>query len=186
MDTISRRIANMLVHNSIADEQEKAVVAYGLEVSFYKAIHLCIAVLIGAMFGRIFDILVFHLFYQKLRTYAGGYHAKTNLRCFICSCVITVTVLSFWLICPQGYHMVLTIVFLIVSIPVIWILSPVEAAEKPLDEIEQTLYRKRSRIFFIIESFIILILLILGVYEIALVGSTALVLLAVMLVIGSI
>lgn len=184
MEHISKGITNVLIRNSITSEEQKSIVAFGIETAIYKILHLGVAVLIGMMFGKVLGILVFHLFYQKLRTYAGGHHAKSNIVCFICSCGIAVGTLTFWSLCPTEYQIWCTIGFMAVSFPIIWILSPVGAISKPLDVAETAIYRKKARIYLMIETIIVMLMHFIGFGEIALVGATALAVLAIMLVLG--
>lgn len=185
IELAANKITCVLIHNHIVDQQREEIIAFGISSVMYKVLHLGAMLFIGLLFGRIFDIIVFHLFYQKLRTYAGGHHAKSNTVCFICSCGIAVGTLTFWSLCPMVYKTLCTIIFLSVSIPVIWIMSPVEATNKPLDEAETRVYRKKARIYLLIELIIIIIILqFSGFQDIALVGTTALFTLSIMLVLG--
>lgn len=184
MEHISKGITNVLIRNSITSEEQKPIVAFGIETAIYKFLHLGVAVLIGLLFGRVIDIIIFHLFYQKLRTYAGGHHAKSNAICFLNSCVIAVATLTFWSLCPNGLYVLLTAAFLILSVAVILWLAPVEAENKPLEKIERKVYRKRAVAMTVAELILIVLLSIFGLAEVALVGATALLVLAVMLVLG--
>ena len=184
MASVAKKITGMLIHNHIADQQQEAVIVFGINSAMYKMLHLSVAALIGILFGKVLHIIVFHLFYQKFRTYAGGHHAKSNIVCFICSCGIAVATLTFWCLCPSFYQVWFMVGFLVISFPIIWILSPVEATNKPLDEDETKVYCKKARIFLSVETVIIVALYFVGLRDIALVGATALFVLAIMLVLG--
>lgn len=174
----------MLVRNNVVDKQQEEIVAFGISSVMCKVIHFSVMLFIGILFGRVFDIIVFHLFYQKLRTYAGGHHAKSNVMCFFSSCGIAVGILTFWCLCPAEYKTLFMIVFLAVSFPIIWLLAPVEAVNKPLDEVEARVYRRKARVLLFAETIIIVTLYFGGIQEMALVGSTALFTLSIMLVLG--
>lgn len=80
--------------------------------------------------------------YIPLRSFAGGFHAKTPFRCYIFS-VIMLTVVSFGMkylsLMEWVYYIVLSVAALIVLV-----LSPVEDRNKPLDDIEHKIYKKRT------------------------------------------
>lgn len=181
---ISDKISFYLVNRQNKEDYQQEILSFGIEAIIYKIIHFGVAILIGAMFGRIIDILIFHIFYQKIRTYTGGYHAKTNFLCFLSSCGIAVVTLSFWSFCSQKYYIIFIVTILVISIPIILILSPIEDKNKPLDEIEQKVYRKKGRFYLFVEVIAIMILWIADFLSIALVGSTALLVLTIMLVLG--
>lgn len=181
---IVKKTASAIAESISTDKQIDPVVEFGIETAMYKVLHLCTSVLIGMMFGKVLEILVFHLFYQKLRTYAGGHHAKSKGVCFLCSCGIALCTLALWSFCSAEYQIWFTIEFMVVSFPIIWILSPVGAINKPLDEAETAIYRKKARIYLMIETGVVIVLLAFGFSEIALVGTTALVVLTIMLVLG--
>lgn len=54
-----------------------------------------------------------------------------------------------------------------ISSIVIWITAPVETENNPLDEVEQLVYQKRTRIILVIEIVIILLCLIFSKNQIA-------------------
>lgn len=184
MEYVTKKITDVLVHNNIADEQQRTVITFGINSTINKMLHLSMAVFIGILFGRALEIIVFHIFYQKLRTYAGGHHANSNIVCFLCSCGIAFVTLTFWCLYPTEGQAWCTLTFLVISIPIIWILSPVGATTKPLDETEMLVYRKKARTILLIEVAGIVLLYLIGFKEIALVGTTALVVLAIMLLLG--
>lgn len=186
IELAAKKITCVLIYNHIVGKQREEIIAFGISSVMYKVFHLGAVLFIGLLFGRIFDIIVFHLFYQKLRTYAGGHHAKSSLVCFFSSCGIAVGTLTFWSLCPVEYKTLCMMVFLAVSFPIIWLLSPVEATNKPLDEVETRVYRKKARALLLVEVVITLLLYFIGLGEVALVGVTSLLILAIMLVLGKV
>lgn len=64
------------------------------------------------------------------------------------------------LICIMYYQLsnTATTVAVCISAIVLWILAPVEAPKKPLDEIEQKIFKQRGRISIIVCVFVFLIL----------------------------
>lgn len=49
--------------------------------------------MIGFTFGMVWQSVLFTAAYMTLRVYAGGYHAPTQLRCYILSFIMVVTAL---------------------------------------------------------------------------------------------
>lgn len=79
-------------------------------------------------------------------------------KCYIHSTIMIAVLLSVIKWVPL--HPAVSIALLVISSVVIWIFAPVETENNPLDEVEQHIYRKRTRIILIIEIVIILLCLI--------------------------
>ena len=78
-----------------------------------------------------------------IRTYAGGYHAKSQLGCYIFSTVaITVILLGIKHITFSGFIYLLAT---LISTTVIYVFSPIENINKSLSQIEKELYGKKAR-----------------------------------------
>lgn len=119
-----------------------------------------------------------------LRGVAGGYHAKSNTSCMLCSCLIIVLCALSWNTIPASAYGKVAIVFLLVSVPAILVLAPVANKNRPLDEIEKRVYRKKSIAITLLEIAVTLLLLLFNQYLLALVGSTAVFVLAVVMGLG--
>ena len=81
--------------------------------------------------------------YIPLRSYAGGFHAKTKFRCFIYSNLLVVLVLG--LIKFLAGYTYFMLVAGIIGAGCIIFLAPVEDQNKPLDEKEVEVYGKKAR-----------------------------------------
>lgn len=80
--------------------------------------------------------------YIPLRMLAGGYHAKTPLRCYNFSVIMLIVVsigIKYISITDWGYYILLATTALIVIV-----FSPVEDKNKPLDETESKAYKRRT------------------------------------------
>ena len=100
------------------------------------------ALIIDWVFGVLLEIAVFMTAYIPLRTFAGGYHAKTPIRCYIFSVILLIIVSScmkYIFIAEWVYYAILATAALVVLI-----LAPVEDKNKPLDETEHKVYKRRT------------------------------------------
>ena len=95
---------------------------------------------------------------MTLRIYTGGYHSSTHSGCYILSVVLTVSVLTAGkYIIAVGLNYLCVALGIIGIILIIW-LAPVEDCNKPLDQIEKKVFRKRSMISLVI-WFVVMIVL---------------------------
>jgi accessory gene regulator B len=122
--------------------------------------------------------------YSPLRVYAGGYHTKTQLRCYVFSIFLTIAVIYANKYIPGTNQNI--IIITIISCITIFCLSPVEDRNKPLDEAEKRVYRKRSWYVLLFEVILLVILLCVGVKFVALSIAISLLALSLMLIAGKI
>ena len=146
--TAKQLVAHM-EENQIIKSEDRELYIYGLNQGLSILLNLATALGIGLLFDSFFQLVVFMTAYIPLRSYAGGYHAKTPLRCYIISVVILI------IVSISVKYVVLEILtyFIIafISMTIIAFFSPVGDSNKPLDKIEIMVYKKRARIILLIE-----------------------------------
>lgn len=153
---LAHKIGNNLVSSRVVKAEDIEIYIYGINQILVSILNISSALILGAIFGVFYEIAVFMAAYIPLRTFAGGYHAKTPLRCYVVSMIMLAIVsvgLRYFCIADEAYY-----VILVISIVVILILSPVEDKNKPLNEIEYKIYKKRTAIIVATEFAIYLIL----------------------------
>ena len=147
---LAARIVDRQVSRGTLTREDEAVYRYAYELLLNQVINLVLAGLVAFFFRAPVVVLLFLLCYIPLRSYSGGYHADTNLGCTILStlliggvCYVTQAVehgILEWQ--PIGY---------LVSGIIIYFWAPVQDHNKPLDDLEKTRYKKRSRLVWGIE-----------------------------------
>lgn len=86
--------------------------------------------------------------YIAIRKFAGGYHAKTPARCYLCSLLISIIILSAIKLfcCTNIYILTLLIVIEILCVILISRIAPLDSDNNPLNSKEKKYYRKVSRV----------------------------------------
>lgn len=159
---LSRRIGDNLVRSNVVKAEDAEIYIYGINQILISVLNVFSALIIGLIFGVFFEILVFMAVYIPLRSYAGGYHARTPLRCYIFSVIMLIAVslgLKYLCIAEWVYYVIFALVIIIICV-----LSPVEDRNKPLDEIEHKIYKKRT-IFVVVAELTIALLLKLVMFD---------------------
>lgn len=154
-ETLSHKIGNNLVHSNVIKEEDVEIYIYGINQILVSVLNVSSTLIIGLILGMLLESIIFMAAYIPLRTFAGGYHAKTPTRCYILSLIIIIIVLA-----GIKYISVLDIVYYVVltaEVLIIILLSPVEDRNKPLDEIEEKVYK--NRIIFITSAEFVISLL---------------------------
>ena len=146
MEKTASKIADYFVKHKIIEAGDKELYKYGLWQGMFFLVNLLTTVVIGIVTGMLWQSLLFTVMYAILRSYTGGYHARTQRMCYSLSTgliVISIGIVA-WL-----YLRILTMSILILLAGVfIFILAPMGDINKPLTSKEKSLYRRKSRLIF--------------------------------------
>lgn len=156
---LAGKIGNNLVHSGVIKEEDAEIYIYGINQILTSVLNVSSALIIGLIFGVFTEVAIFMAAYIPLRSFAGGYHAITPLRCYVFSVIMLIVVsigLKYLHIAEWIYYAVLVAATLVVLV-----LAPVEDRNKPLDEIEHKVYKRRTVIITAAELIIALLLKLL-------------------------
>ena len=181
-EVLSERITGWLLANEAFPREDKEIYRYGIQQGMIALLNLGTTMIIGMVFGKLLESILFMAAYIPLRSYAGGYHAKTAVRCYFFSIVMMSAVL--WVMRYVMHSALICGCLTAIFGSVIWFLVPVEDRNKPLDEVEKVVYRKRARGILLAESVIAVILLLLNSKRIAICMTMVFCVMAVMLLLG--
>lgn len=182
-ERISAIIADRLEDKGIIQMETKEVCAYGLRQIFSTILNAGTMLLIGVFMHMTIEAILFTIAYIPIRIFAGGYHASTPQRCWAFSAVMLFMVLCIVKYTLEKYFWHLTALSLIASIA-IFLLSPVEDQNKPLDEKEHHVYHIRTTLIMLAEIMIAIVIYILQFKHILMLIEMVWCSLAVMLLLG--
>lgn len=137
-------------------DNDKIVYLYGLSAGITILENIVITLILGYIFGNLIQTMIFLLSYIPLRSYAGGYHAKTEQVCFIFSTLLIIVVEIFFSIFFR-FNYVELMGFVMISIFLIVINSPFESEKKSLSNGERKFYKRTVKVVLGLESIVILI-----------------------------
>lgn len=157
MKAVERLVVKLIADGAI-EEEDREIYEYGFHHGIMLIINIICTIAIGIAMKMFWEVLLFLAAFVPLRTNAGGFHAKTQFRCFIYSNLIVVIILFFGRLLA-GHRLLLAIIGMAAAI-VITLLAPVEDQNKPLDETEVIVYGKKARRALLID------ILLAGVLEI--------------------
>lgn len=182
---LAKKAAYRLANKGYIPLDDVDLIAYGFFAVLSKFIYGAICVISGFVFNRFVESIIFYISFLFVRKYAGGFHAKTELRCFFLSALsITISVL---MISLSEKVIPVTIVVLclsMISYIMISIYAPVPSKERPLNEEECKRYSNISKIRIMMLIAISLITYILEYKNICMSINTAVILSNFLLVAG--
>ena len=166
IEDIANLMIDRLFRKEVIAEEDLEIYQYGIINILEYIFNIVPAIIISIVLREWWQGILFTVVFASLRTYAGGYHATTMRKCFVLSMgVFTTSLLVMkYLDIPNFICWSL----LIISDIIIIFLTPVEAINKSIDEVERKLYRRKSIIIVCVETVAAVVLMILGNKEIAL------------------
>lgn len=162
---LSDKFAEELVNFGIIDSENRELYSFGLHAVFSALLNLITAIFIGFLFGMIMQSVIFMAAYIPIRIFSGGYHARTQGRCYLLSAILITGILLLVRYIPWTLQILLFLSFF--SGMIVFLFSPIPDFNKPLNEMETVVYRKYARIILGMELILEIIVLILGLDWIA-------------------
>ena len=157
MEKIGSKFIEFFVSNDIIKNEDKEIYKYALNIILSSLIHIATVMILGLCFNLLIESLVFYFAYIVIRKFAGGYHANTQLRCFLASVISTLLILGLmkWVLLFDNIiiDFLIEVLGLVCKI-IIGFLSHSDTDAKPLCDKEKRLYKKVT----ILISFALLIL----------------------------
>lgn len=170
---LAQRLVRRAVSAAIIQPEEEELYLYAYQLMLAGAFSWGSLLLLGFFFNAFWGSLAYMAFYIPLRMFAGGYHEGSYLKCYISSIASYFLIV---LVCPvAARHLPLWAVMLIVaaSVVVVFLRAPVADPNKPLDQRETFLFRRRARGIALFEAAIIVAMAVLDVNRAFLLFATA-------------
>ena len=146
---LAEYLTQQLENENVISSDKRELYRYGFQNGMILTLNFITSILIGVIFGKALESIILLAAYIPLRSYAGGHHSSSSEKCYIVSSLIMII----W-ICLLKFQILSTsccVIMLIAGLIVCIMLAPVEDKNKPLDEDEIHIYRKRSFAVLLIE-----------------------------------
>lgn len=181
---MSIRLTSEMISAGAIEEEDREVYQYTLEVFAAMIVSILSSVILFTVFGRLKEGLLFLVVFFPLRTYSGGYHASSHLKCYLLSMAIMLLVVFCLRIIPNSAYFATSAPLVLLSSVTIILLAPVEDRNRPLDEEEKVVYRRKSLKVLAVVILAFLLLLILRMGLVCLIISMALAVTAISMIIA--
>jgi accessory gene regulator B len=140
---LSNHLTNFLCEKKIIDEEQKPVYVYGFEIIISSLIGMIIVFSIGLVLGKLIEACIFYVIFVVTRTYTGGYHANSYFKCNMVFFSVYVSALILTVALTYVYNIVIHIMILVIYLSAVLGLSPMENVNKPMNEEERAVNRKK-------------------------------------------
>ena len=149
----------------ILGEKERRLYTYAYGLLLNKIAIYAIIAIVGTITGNWIEMFSFLLPFTVLRQYAGGIHLKKSISC-ICVSGFLVFICGEYVAIDSTIGIPFLTVWLI-SMVIVFLLSPVDTGSKRLDGIEKRVYGKRARLLLIIELILAICFETIGILTVA-------------------
>lgn len=144
---VSKKIIQYATNCDIVTDEKQEEYIYGLELTLSVLLSNITVFMIGILMKMPIEAITFIFIYQTLRRYAGGFHFESQVLCY----------LSTYIMCPVAFFAIkylecsnlVYFIIMIASSVLLFIVSPIPAVNKPLDDKEKKIYGKIARILIL-------------------------------------
>ena len=156
------KIADFLLQQKIISPHVKDIYRYGSELIISFIISVVIVFGIGFLSGKLIECVLFYVVFCVLRTYTGGFHAKSYVACKLTLCIV---ILCFLYINDilENAHIWYWCALIVFNCVTIAYLSPIENPNKTLSSEQKVVNKKYAFMEIMTFSVISFILMVLGV-----------------------
>ena len=156
MRNIANNIAALLNANGIIQEDDMDTCRYGLEIFISSLLELTSILFISIFMDNFWETLLFFAAFIPLRVYAGGYHADTQIKCYIVSLGVYGLFTTLMRIVPTSWYTIIIYISIAMSLIIVLTLAPVRHTNKTLTPQETKVYKEISVVICTIEAIIAL------------------------------
>nr|WP_329975152.1 accessory gene regulator B family protein [Ruminococcus bromii] len=182
---ISSKVARILCEDEKHTDNYE-LYEYAIYILLSSAFHIATVIVLGLVFNLLTESLVFYLSFIAIRKFAGGYHAKTPVRCYMFSIILYIVSLALiGFICESQYCVIITIILELFYLVCIFAISPLDSNKHPLNLREKRVYRIISFTSSIV-LFLLSLMLLFELKEIGIAVGLGIILVAFVLLIRKI
>lgn len=150
ISTIASKVARRLCNAQIIDANESELYRYGFFVLFSHIFFLVVTFSFSIVSSVVWESILFYILFTLLRSYAGGVHARTEKTCTILT-ALTMVVCVIAIRLFEAFSMEALALFLLAAgVVFVFVLSPLDSAEKPLEPDERKHYKKITEVITIL------------------------------------
>ena len=152
MEKFSSKLIEFFVSNDLIKNEDKEIYEYAANIILSSLIHIATVMILGLCFNLFIESLVFYFSFIAIRKFAGGYHAKTPVRCYLFSFASNIIILCLvkWLSSINTLFIFIFIIFELLCVVLILLISPLDTENNPLTGQEKKMYRMLTSIITIL------------------------------------
>lgn len=132
----AKKCADVSVKRNIISKDESEFFAFAFGLMLSQILGIITALLIGLIFQCIIESILYLIFFIPLRTFSGGFHAGSHLKCYVSSVLLFVFSVFLGVYISAILQLLIIIIFFSCCSLLLLLTAPVEDKNKPLSEPE--------------------------------------------------
>lgn len=146
-------IINVQLRIGTIQEEQVEIYRYGYTLLIEVLINIVFSIAASILLGKVKEYVLFMCLFIPLRSFCGGYHAKTAWKCIMLSnAAIIAAVLFGDYMARYSISLIWYLVIDIILGIIIFSFSPIESLNNRLSYMQRKIYKKCARIIFTLEA----------------------------------
>jgi len=162
LENLASRITSYMIVQGVVPKEDEEIHVFGWTMLLFSLGSSSAILLAGALLGQFLGTVLFLLFFTFLRSYAGGWHANSFLKCFLITSALYACCFLFHFHLPEAYWSLTILILLLLSVFITFVWGPVDHPNKPFRGGQRETNKKLGRITVSAQTIIILAL---GVWQ---------------------
>ncbi|PYG88590.1 accessory gene regulator B [Ruminiclostridium sufflavum DSM 19573] len=158
--------ASCIQRNNNSSHINRRILYFGFQAIYGDLVKLTVIICIAAILKALLPVLTLTLAFALLRRYAGGFHMSTELKCIFASVfsfVIPGTVISMLNFeISTVLSVIISVIIFLICLFLVAKYSPKDCVNRPIDEKEAVVFRKKAIRDLILLFMLSILLLLLG------------------------
>lgn len=181
---MSSYVTEVLIEGNVIKEEERNLYLYCVEGLVETLGNLLLTIVLGIIFGKLIDTILFLLIFIPLRTLAGGYHAKSGNVCFILSIFLFLGVILTADYFQVFFESIWSAKHFVLSSLCVLLIAPVDCKNKRAGSEKKKKLRKQIFSFTSLISVVYLCMFWAGKWQYCFVISNCMLVIALLLIFG--
>lgn len=140
-------ITDYFIKNNVIMVDKKEVYIYGFEVLLSSMVYIAILIGLSIITNTFLESIIFFIGFYIYRTLAGGYHARTYLKCHFLFLTNHLAFIILYKLYPSLLVINLSYTFVLVSVIFLFLFAPVDMPQKPFVKTEKMRFTSYCRIY---------------------------------------
>lgn len=169
IERVSSSLSKNLGSRLNKNDEEIAVINYGLFNLLHTSIAIVFTIIIGIITNTLVEIMIITISSAILKRYSGGVHATSPERCTIIGIILTYFLAIICIYINKNVNFINTVMIIIginlISYYILYKRCPVGSKNKPLKK-ESTRKKLRKKAFKLVNTYMLIILICISIYYI--------------------
>ncbi len=162
LQNISKKVTQYFIIKNIVTEKQREICEYILHTWLIKSVFMIIAFSIAIINNSVIETSLFLFVTLSLRRRTGGYHANSEIACFIISTVTTIISVEYLAFFISEMQFEYIFLIYLISVFVLFRFAPINHPNMNMSKKEMSAHKMKMKSQIIIISLVIIIMIILN------------------------